>query len=235
MKSSSQPPRKPCTLSDSVHRQLNMYAIAASAAGVGVLAVAQPAEGRIVYTPAHRHIGVNQRLDLHLDSEKITDFVFVDRKGTLTSQWYASLSVYGRRANEVVGYQTKTFHLLIVSALSAGVRIGPKTPSFIRKGGMAGCGTFMGSGSCGGRWYQARNRYLGLKFQISGETHYGWARLSIYGDFQSRKTTALLTGYAYETVPNKPIIAGQTSSPDVITLEPGSLGGLAAGHRGTSH
>ena len=37
--------------------------------------------------------------------------------------------------------------------------------------------------------------------------------------------------YAYETVSNKPIIAGKTKDPDVITLEPGSLGGLAAGAR----
>jgi hypothetical protein len=43
---------------------------------------------------------------------------------------------------------------------------------------------------------------------------------------------ATLTGYAYETVPNKPIIAGKTKGPDVITLEPGSLGRLAQGSPG---
>ncbi len=40
---------------------------------------------------------------------------------------------------------------------------------------------------------------------------------------------ALLTGYAYETIPNKPIIAGKTHGKDVITLEPASLGHLARG------
>ena len=35
-------------LSESVHKQLNMYAIAAGAAGVGLLALAQPSEAKIV-------------------------------------------------------------------------------------------------------------------------------------------------------------------------------------------
>jgi len=41
--------------------------------------------------------------------------------------------------------------------------------------------------------------------------------------------TATLTGYAYETIPNKPIIAGKTHGKDVITLQDASLGHLAAG------
>jgi hypothetical protein len=46
-------PRKATTLSKSLHQRLNSYAIAASAAGVGVLALAQPAETEIIYTGAH--------------------------------------------------------------------------------------------------------------------------------------------------------------------------------------
>ena len=42
---------------------------------------------------------------------------------------------------------------------------------------------------------------------------------------------ATLTGYAYETIPNKPIIAGKTNGPDVITVEPTTLGSLALGRR----
>jgi hypothetical protein len=40
---------------------------------------------------------------------------------------------------------------------------------------------------------------------------------------------ATLTGYAYETIPNKPIITGETKGPDVITLDPATLGHLAVG------
>jgi len=47
------PARVPSQLSESLHHRLNMYAIAAGAAGVGALALAQPAEAKIVYTPSH--------------------------------------------------------------------------------------------------------------------------------------------------------------------------------------
>jgi hypothetical protein len=44
-------PRKSANLSDSVQQQLNKYSLAAAAAGVG-LVLGQPAEAKIVYTPA---------------------------------------------------------------------------------------------------------------------------------------------------------------------------------------
>jgi hypothetical protein len=43
----------PSKLSDSIHQQLNMYALAASAAGVSVLTLAQQAEAKIIYTRIH--------------------------------------------------------------------------------------------------------------------------------------------------------------------------------------
>src|SRR5215471_12989912 len=45
-------PRTSVKLSESVHRQLNLYALAASAAGVGLLSVPS-ACAEIVYTPTH--------------------------------------------------------------------------------------------------------------------------------------------------------------------------------------
>ena len=46
-------PRKTADLCNSSQQYLNMYAIAASAAGVGMLALAQPVAAKIVYTPTH--------------------------------------------------------------------------------------------------------------------------------------------------------------------------------------
>ena len=70
-------PRKTANLSDSIQRHLNMYAVAASAAGVGMIALAQPAEAKIVYTPANVQIGSNTvRLNLDLNNDGITDFEF---------------------------------------------------------------------------------------------------------------------------------------------------------------
>ena len=75
-----------------------------------------------------------------------------------------------------------------------------------------------------------KNRYLGVKFKIKGKYHYGWARMSV----TCRGKPAIaptLTGYAYETIANKAIIAGKTKGPDVVTMPPDTLGSLAWGRR----
>jgi hypothetical protein len=62
--------------------------------------------------------------------------------------------------------------------------------------------------SCNGPWSKAKNRYLGLEFLIEGKVHFGWARLNV--SCQGTDVFATLIGYAYETIPNKAIKAGQT-------------------------
>jgi hypothetical protein len=63
MKRSSRP-LKTAELPRSLHQQLNSYALAASAAGVGVLVLAQPAEAKIIYTKAHHLIPPNTHYNL---------------------------------------------------------------------------------------------------------------------------------------------------------------------------
>jgi hypothetical protein len=69
-------PRATAELSDSLHHRLNSYALAASAAGVGVLAVAQPADAKIVYTPAH--VVVSEVVPLDLNHDGIVDFTILN-------------------------------------------------------------------------------------------------------------------------------------------------------------
>jgi hypothetical protein len=53
---------------------------------------------------------------------------------------------------------------------------------------------------------------------ISGKVHFGWARVTVT---TSGKTfTATRTGYAYETIPNKSIIAGKTKGPNDAGAKP---------------
>jgi hypothetical protein len=90
-----------------------------------------------------------------------------------------------------------------------------------------------------GRWVNVRSRYLGLKFRIKGKVHYGWARLNV--TVGNSRITSTLTGYAFETIPNKPIVTGATKGPDDIeptaslnppASEPATLGALAMGAPG---
>jgi hypothetical protein len=78
-----------------------------------------------------------------------------------------------------------------------------------------------------------KNHYVGLKFVINGETHYGWARFNVQVRQPLKGSVqAILTGYAYETVANAPIVAGKTSGAEEAGAQPATLGKLAAGAAG---
>lgn len=216
-------PRTMSKLSESIHRRLNAYELAATAAGVGMLALVPPSEAKIVYTPAHRVLngGMSYKLDLNHDG--ITDFTLRNVKNHVGGV----LSVLHAVGNGVSGFNIDSGTMGYASALRRGALIG--TRRYFPGRDMAWVGTTGDGGTVsGGSWVNVKNRYLGLKFKINGKTHYGWARLSIA--VQNLSITATLTGYAYETVAHKPIKAGQTKGPEVI-LEPASLGQIA---RGTS-
>jgi hypothetical protein len=226
MKHVERSPRPYFALPEPLQQRLNSYALAAGAAGIGMLAVAQPTEAKIVYTPAHKVIGLNNKVALDLNHDGKSDFTFQESFFTTTSVGEAhslKLSVVPTHKNEILGTKHHA------SALAAGVQVGPKGPFSSAKKTMAvdyyadGTG---GSGTCAGLWNNVKNRYLGLKFSINGKTHFGWARLTVTctTTFESHQVTGLLTGYAYETVPNKAIITGKTKGPDDETSreQPGS-------------
>jgi hypothetical protein len=229
--------RKTAKLSDSLHKRVNLYALAGSAAGVGMLALGQPAEAKVIYTPKHLQLtGGKTFIDLNHDG--INDFYFSE---SVTQGWGA-LSVIGVRQKNLLWGDT--------SALPAGVRIG-SSPKFHYPGGRMASVHVSTSCTTGGvgPWTNVKNRYLGLKFYIKGRIHFGWARLTVItggpGHCGSPDINATLTGYAYETIPNKSIITGKTeeaeeagvdeANPATLhepTLQPPSLGLLAMGSPG---
>ncbi len=217
-----QRPRTPSKISESLHQRLNAYALSASAAGVGVLAMAQPAEAKIVYTEAHHVLKGKMSYKLDLNHDGITDFTLRESHCHSCASGTA-LSVLPVAGNGASG--TK-YGSVWAFALKRGALIGTRRQ--FRAKFMAWAGT-TGDGQSNdfGSWVNVKNRYLGLKFKIREKTHYGWARLNVKA---GRYTiAATLTGYAYETIPNKPIIAGKTHGKDVITLDPATLGHLARG------
>lgn len=216
MKDSSGRFRTPSRLPASLNRQLNAYAFAATAAGVGVLALAQPSEARVVYTKAHQVIGTNGIYPLDLTHDGTIDFLIQEHGFSFFStSGYNGLAAKPAFGNGVEGSNN------LAAALNQGAVIGP-SQQFISSTGSNGevmfnvaCSIEIGCSTIG-KWRNVRNRYLGLKFLIDGKTHYGWARLSV-GLGKNHKINALLTGYAFESVANKAIEAGQTSGGDEST------------------
>jgi hypothetical protein len=210
MKRFSGPRRTVSNLPESIHQQLNMYALAAGAAGVGMLAVAPSSEAKIVYTPTHTNIAPNHTIALDLNHDGIKDFSFQNPYSFDGNSGGGTLNlVPARAANQAwvaAGY---------AAAVVGGVRVGPNRPFAPNAKPMAR--VFVTPSSTPntrgyGPWAAATKRYLAVKFLIQGRVHFGWARLNVKA--QAGGVVATLTGYAYETIPNKPIITGHTKGPD---------------------
>jgi hypothetical protein len=190
---------------------LNSYALASCAAGVSLLALASPGEAEIVYTPAHVVIGNNGTYNLDLNNDGITDFT-IRQTLTYTSSGRGNILAVEKvpAGNGLVG-TVLGININYASALTRGSAISSHKNFIGSVGGeMAGYHTLAHAGGWFvGRWVDQTHRYLGLKFVIDGQTHYGWARLNV--SVHGFSIQAVLNGYAYETVPGKMIRTGRTS------------------------
>ncbi len=76
---------------------------------------------------------------------------------------------------------------------------------------------FMNWGNCNytnSQWCGVTNKYLGIRFKIGSNVHYGWARLDV-----TNASNWLLKDYAYNTTPGAPINAGQGGSLNINNNE----------------
>jgi len=193
------PKRHALSLSDHLNKHLLAYMATASAAGVSMLAMTQPAEATVVYTPAHRTIVSGAHLDLNGDG--IPDFTFQANRYICGTCGY--FDVFAPKPNRVMSYG---------SPQAAGVTVGPPGDNFKGHGGeMVNWCTCSGNGATGGPWVGIQNGYMGLEFNIKGTMHFGWARFSV-----TDQGAITLTGFAYETVALKPIVTGDTGGTESV-------------------
>jgi hypothetical protein len=225
-------PRQTTALNAKLDRRLFAYAAAASAAGVSALALAQPAEAKVVYTKTHVVLTASPKTiyPLDLNRDGINDFSLLDTNTSLQNGVVMVIRCLPVRADRALGKDYQ-------SALRQGVKVGhgDTFSSGYERMGLFGYTTTHGY-VYAGPWVNngkgVKNRYLGLKFTIKNKTHYGWARLSVAIDHSPLlNITETLTGYAYETVPNKPIVTGRTNGADVVRdkANDNTLGHLALG------
>jgi hypothetical protein len=223
-------PRPAVKLRDEFDKRLSAYTGCAIAAGVSLLAVTKSADAEIVYTPAHIQIPTNSSVPIDLNHDGVADFSFASNSGANGYPMFALEVSPARSRNGVWGKGQNGERF--ASNLQAGRKVGANKQYFQAAGAPALMASVLSrsySSRTGGQFPYASGRYLGLRFVIAGEIHYGWARLNVPSLSPHGGILAVVTGYAYETIPGKPIITGKTRGPDVITLEPASLGNLARG------
>jgi hypothetical protein len=203
-------------------RKLAGYVVAGGAA----LAAADPAQAAPIYSGVQDiAIGLDQTVDLDLNGDAVVDFQFqnVFLPGVVDERRLQLLTMGTNTAATFSGGSD-------TKSLAAGVVIPDEVVDPLGLGGtfVGGPQTLAGATEGGGAfgfWFDAVNEFVALEFDIAGQSHYGWARLSVSGSSDVNTAgTATLHDWAYESIPGAQIRTGQTAVP-----EPGSLGLLALG------
>jgi hypothetical protein len=227
--------RVPARLTPKLDKRLIAYTAAAAAAGIGLSS--QSVEAKVVYTAANIQITNLGGVNLDLNHDGIADFTLVlgsayGGRRFPEGAFASGLTIYpAQAANEVWGIKSaKGWEC--AAALPSGVKVG--AGAAFQKGYLPlwqASGSYTRGATEHCPWDGLRRgAFLGLKFVIHGEAHYGWAHITV------GKTT-VLSGYAYETVPNQAIATGKTSGPASVAelnsvlpqSQPATLGTLAWG------
>jgi len=221
------------------------YSMAAAAAGVSLMALAAPAEGKVVIT-THISIPVTSTVSLDLNHDGVADieigicgysaghFDCTSRfpLGAYSSNLYAKALQGGGILDSK---QTGALNL----ARSAPIG---KSGYFGQYGFMARrAGTAYTTATPIGNWGNGQpNRFLGVKILIQGTTHFGWVRITVKNPTTKERLTATITEYGYETIANKKVLAGLPSKAarvpeakaNLPAVSGASLGMLALGAEG---
>jgi len=250
-------------VSAGLEKKLAAYALAAGSAGVALLACAQPSEAKVVFTKTDIVVPVNGgvvQFDINNDGQ--ADFGLSARGNTSTTctfthaqvkrpgerpplgcPFFDELKVVPAQAANEVWQAGTSYGNKCANDLGRNLIIGPRRPFGTGAMVMYGdSGTSQGHQFCPWRNTVAHRPYLGVKFlDTDGAVHFGWVRVTV------NFIHATVIGYAYETIPNKPILAGEIKGADDDASlvnpsnsvapkapEPASLGRLAQGAAGVS-
>jgi len=223
-------------LNHKLEKSLAAYVMAG--AGIAVLAPTQaPAE--IVYTPVNQTISTGA-ISFDLNHDGVADFTLHDQSG-FPYDPPREIRVRGYGSYAAVAGNGRA------AALGSGVTLGSsaqftsvvnREPN-LRLAGLIFCSYYFCSTQ--GQWkLNGKPHFLGLKIVINGETHFGWARMSVDlrgpgHDFRFLMKLHVVD-YAYESTPDKAIVTGDTGDAAIrkenFKGSNASLGLLSVGARG---
>ena len=175
-----------------------------AAALIALIFVALSASASISYTPVNRVIPTNGAYGIDFNHDGVKDFWIGSFYGTV---FCGLRSGTGGSANVSPVKSTSGVILngVFAAALPAAASVG-SAQVFAQRQMLL---MFFNCGLHSGNWYNVSNHYLGLEFQIAGQTHFGWAELSV-----TDTARTVVVGFAYETIAGKSIITGQTGAPN---------------------
>lgn len=217
-------------------RKLTCYALAAAAS-----LVAKDALAEIRYTDLGPNgISIHFGFDIDVDADSFTDFRFEKSEiGSVTCTTTFNEECVARTSQH---FYVEAFRASRVLATADGVNAlalpaGFKIDVTAQGGRRAELAYAMYTSICcpqlttydyGGAFFKKR-AYLGLVIDLSDGPHAGWAEVFATAPLNYRGNLgAYIYGYAYETTPGKPIVAGAVPEPPSLVLLAAGAAGLAA-------
>jgi hypothetical protein len=151
--------------------------------------------------------------DIDLNSDGIIDVSVGIANYTYTSYGYNTnfnyASVNGENGAEIltetisVNLGGSAYDIELAKALSEGNTIGVSQVIWYGSGYLGFQGVYSGNNLSYGNFLSA-DKYVGVKFLVGTNTHYGWVRMSLNADASS----LIIKEYAYHVTPNTAIAAG---------------------------
>ncbi|MBK9643390.1 MAG: T9SS type A sorting domain-containing protein [Saprospiraceae bacterium] len=174
---------------------------------VTVLMLSVSANAQIVYTDVNPDTTIANRIYyLDLNNDGTTDDsirLFVSRPYIGECRG-SKVSIFALNGNTVSG-STYPLAMNIKDTISSALTWSASGDlRYIRSGDPTSC-----PNDTLGYWTNAKDYYLGLKLIVGTYTYYGWLRMQITVD--PLYASGIIKDYAYNSIPNQPILAGQTS------------------------
>ena len=145
---------------------------------------------------------------LNVNSEGSVSDVIDDFEIRIVSSSDLRITPLNNVNNEVLGnpYSSSSSFYVFPYALSNGAPISssPPTGSWFNNSFSVGVQDLNYSSCARGNWCSVTDKYLGLRFDIGGNIHYGWARL----DVGTSGSAWVIKDYAYEQTQDVAINAG---------------------------
>jgi hypothetical protein len=229
--------RKSADLAEPLVRHLNGYRLAASAAGVAMLACTTPANASPVCGTLTLTFSATETFAFNPAHEKVAPFNI--------AQTYNEVSSHpGSRIIRAFFTPNTPDGKPLLNA--------NKFPAYVASGANIGPGGHFGTPKSYGLLFQYNysNRikgpfssgqvgYVGFEFSESAQTHYGWIRIQMVRGGFGNYPSLTVSEYGYESSPNTAIAAGNcTAAPTAArpaatkASAPASLGLLALGAQG---
>ena len=241
-------PRQAGRLGTRIEKSIAAYTVAAA----GMVSLAPAAHAQIVYT---RVDIVNDTGSIKIDfnDDQVVDFAVHNRLYRENGNYSVTLALNGRKA-PMAGVIPNQKGFAKVLSYGASIGSAAQFAGLSNRREIPMASLFCFYQECGpvrGSWYNVQNQYLGVRFEINGQIHYGWIRLSVKRifpktRFPERYLKVAVKDFAYESTPGKAIAAGdkgpnESSSKGNLALQdefsqatlPPSLGLLSAGASAT--